>query len=203
MADDLTPPKAPERPALALTRRQLVTLAAGAVLTLVVLAAVLVIALYVHQRRSLTAFPTFAPANAGAPTLPANAVSFPTYAYRATITPMPTATAFAYKGATGAPPASSGYSQSSPQSGLSANCRAQLDYAASVHASNVAYDKSSYQPLIDYYNSLLTQAEQTRDASLLVQAQAGLKQVKSELQSALSAENTRYKAEIAAIKASC
>ncbi len=203
MADDLTPPEAPERPALVLTRRQLVTLAAGAVLTLVALAGVLVIALYVHQRRSLTAFPTLSPANAGAPTLSANAVSFPTYAYRATITPMPTATAFAYKVATGAAPASSGFSQSSPQSGLSANCQAQLDYAASVHTTNVAYYKSYYQPLLDYYKALLTQALRAQDAEQVIQAQDGYKQVQSELQSSLSAENTRYKQEVAAIKASC
>ncbi len=188
---------------IVLTKQQVTAILIGAVLLLIFLVAALAFLLFDNQRSISGSFPTLAPVNSPSPIAPVPAVSVPTYAYRPTITPIPTHTPFAFRATTPVPNTNPGIGQPTQQSGYSSNCQAQLDYAASVHQYNVNYYKSYYQPWIDYYQSLINQAAQTRDALALVQAQNALDQVKSQLQSALSDENSRYKKEVAGIKASC
>lgn len=137
--------------------------------------------------------------------------SIPTYAYMPTITPFPTGTAFVVNTLvfpTSAPQQSqSGYSSSSPSSSGSSSgsslCAADLDYAAAMHAYNLDMIDYVHSPMIEYYQYLIDVSVSSRDALGLVQAQRGLDNEKSQINSEKSSENQRYNAEKASIKARC
>jgi hypothetical protein len=140
--------------------------------------------------------------------LPATATLIPTFVYNPTFTPIPSPTSFLLTPAQ-RPTSIPQQSQSNPaptnppSAKSSSNCSAELDYAAAMHQYNLDSIDYIHQPMIDYYQSLIDQASQNRDALGLVQAQRGLAAEQAHVSAEKASENKRYKAERASITASC
>ncbi len=60
-----------------------------------------------------------------------------------------------------------------------------------------------HAPAIQYYQSVLETALRNRDARAVLDAQSGLQAVHAQVDAEKAAENKRYNAEKASIKASC
>jgi hypothetical protein len=83
------------------------------------------------------------------------------------------------------------------------NCSSQLAYAKSVHQYNLARINQIYQPLIDFYQSMINQAVAERDAIGLNDYKRKLDSQKNQLNNAIKAENQRYQGEISYINSTC
>lgn len=101
------------------------------------------------------------------------------------------------------PPSQNNPPPQNPGSQNSNNCTAQLNYAKSTHQYNLARIQQIYQPLIDFYQSMIDDAVRQRDALKINDYQRKLAAEKQQLNAAISAENKRYQGEVAYIKATC
>jgi hypothetical protein len=136
------------------------------------------------------------------------ATLIPTFIYNPTFTPIPSPTSFLLP-PIDRPTSIPQQSQSNPTAAnpppakSSSNCSAQLDYAAAMHQYYLDSIDYIHQPMLDYYQSMIDQALGNRDALGVVQAQRGLAAEKAQVSAEKASENKRYKAERAAINASC
>ena len=122
--------------------------------------------------------------------------SIPSVLKYPTFTPIPSPTSFVltpYKGSNnnggGNPP--------------STNCSANLEYATAMHQYYLDTIDYIHQPMIDYYENLLKQLLESRDGGAMDRATKALNQEKAQIAAEKAAENKRYEAELAYIKANC
>ena len=147
---------------------------------------------------------------------------FPTYAYRPTFTPLPSPTGFLFRLPTPPPPTSPPANDSStnsismppaqqpqpapakPASGYTAAyCSALRDYEAELHQYYLDVIDYIHAPMLNYYKQREFQLLGERDALGLVHLQQERDAELAQIQAEKSAENKRYNAEKAKLKATC
>jgi hypothetical protein len=139
--------------------------------------------------------------------VPLTATPIPTYAYAPTWTPLPSPTSFVVPTLirpTPVPQQAQSSNPANPPSGNSgSDCASQLDYAAAMHQYYLDQIDYIHAPLINLYQSWIDEAAGNRDAVGMVDAQRKLDNERAQVKAEKSAENKRYKAELARINASC